>query len=139
MNIIRSTILQMPCIKTFIGAYYATCHSILVHLIIFVLLFSSDIIYLSCIFNLLAVDAISIVILHDCPLTILEQKYLKSSMAKIRNKVFKKAKIAFKCNHQYESSLEAVLNLLTLIGIKIGYVIMLKMYNLYKTGHLCIN
>ena len=129
----------MPGIKTCIGAYYATCHSILVHLIIFTLLFSSNIIHLSCIFNLLAVDAISIVILHDCPLTMLEQKYLKSSMAKVRNKVFKNSKIDFKCNHQYESSLEAVLNLLTLIGIKIGYVIAFKMYTLYKSGHLSLN
>ena len=139
MNVIRSAILKMPFIKTVIGTYYMACHSMLVHLIIFVLLFSSDIIFLSCIFNLLAVDAISIVILHDCPLTMLEQKYLKSSMAKMRNKVFKKSKIDFKCNHQYESSLEAVLNLLTLIGIKIGYIIALKMYTSFKSGKFCIN
>ena len=139
MNAIRSIILNMPFIKTFIGTYYTACHSILVHLIIFILLFNSNVIYLCCIFNLLAVDAIAIVILHDCPLTILEQKYLNSSMAKVRNKVFKKSKIAFKCNHQYESSLEAVLNLLTLIGIKIGYVIAFKMYNLYKSNQLIVN
>ena len=74
---------------------------------------------------IVSLDAFANVVCHDCPLTNLEKRYLKSSLSHDRRKTFKNLNIMYKCNHIYESQVELIVNMWTLIAVKI--IILLAM------------
>ena len=107
---------------------YHIIHNFYIGLIVFILLFNNNLFHLSILLLIISLDAFSIIVLHNCPLTILEKKYLKTSLFEIRNKLIKKTGIHYKCNHEYEQTLESVINIWMMISSKCLIIIFLKMY-----------
>jgi hypothetical protein len=115
-----------PFLKKIFGLYYYIIHVILIFLGCIILLFSSNIIYLLIILNIIFLDGIAILAFHECPLTILEQKYLNTNMSKQSKYNFNNLDINHRCKHIYESQFELIVNLFTLISVKILFIIMMK-------------
>jgi len=128
-NIIRIVLNSVPqCVKSFIGSYYAFIHSLIAFLGLLILLFSNNIIYLSILLLVIILDCLAIVFLHDCPLTMLEKKYLGTSTVTARRNALKNMGILFTCDHEYESQLELLINLWTIVAIKIFVIICASMF-----------
>lgn len=123
-NIVRIILNSIPSyIKTLIGSYYAFIHSLLAFLGLIVMLFSNNIIYLSALLLVIILDSLSIVFLHDCPLTMLEKKYLGTSSVTTRRAALKNMGILFTCDHEYEAQLEVLINMWTITAIKMFVII----------------
>lgn len=127
-NILRETFaIIKPYFEFFIGGYYQSLHCGVAGFGIFVILFSCNLFYLIIILLMLSLDAFTITVLHDCPLTLLEKKYLQISAASLRQKTIQKLGIVYKCNHLYEAQLEFVINAATITIFKILCIIVLRM------------
>lgn len=114
--------------KTCIGVYYGILHIVIMVCCATVLLFDNNAIHLIIMFNLLSVDALTCVLLKNCPLTILEHKYLKKSWIGERFKLFKELSIDYQCNHEYESTLEILMNMGALFILKISVLFVLTLF-----------
>jgi hypothetical protein len=64
------------------GLYYVIIHNTIIVLIAGLTLFNTNLIHLSVLLIVVSMDALSIVVLHGCPLTQMEQKYLNSQSFK---------------------------------------------------------
>jgi hypothetical protein len=129
-NIVRIILNSVPsCVKAFIGSYYAFIHSLIAFLGLLILLFSNNIIYLSILLLAIILDSLAIVFLHDCPLTMLEKKYLGTSTITSRRTALKNMGILFTCDHEYESQLELLINLWTIVAIKIFVIISCNIFH----------
>lgn len=135
-NVIRDI---SKCVKNFfkknnistkiVGWYYQFIHYLIIILVAIVMLFNNNPFHLTLLLIVISLDAFSIVILHNCPLTILEQKYLKTSLVKERMDNFRKSKIVYKCHHVYEQQIELLINVWSLIASKILFVLTMKTMN----------
>jgi hypothetical protein len=115
-----------PYLSYLKGAYYGTLHTLLILACCYILLFTNNLSYLIILLLIISLDAISIVFLHDCPLTLLEKKYIGISGREIMNKIYQKINIFYHCNHLYESQLELLINVWALIVLKILFIIIFK-------------
>jgi hypothetical protein len=115
------------------GYTYTFIHNIIICSIAFVGIFSSSWVHLTCLLIVVSLDALSIVVLHECPLTSLEKKYLGVSGSDNRTYILKKAGIMYKCNHNYEKQIELLVNVWCLIACKILIIIF------FKTFHIKLN
>jgi hypothetical protein len=102
-----------------LGVYYASLHLLLMGGAAFLLLFNQNILHLFLLLCIVAIDALSCVILHNCPLTILEQKYLGTSLIRINIETCKKMKIGYRHSHEYERTIELLCNVGALLILKI--------------------
>lgn len=67
-------------LKYFSGKlWYYDLHNFYIFVLGFIMLFSNNLITLTAILAIVSFDAISVVALHECPLTTLERKYLKKT------------------------------------------------------------
>jgi hypothetical protein len=112
-----------------VGWYYQFIHYLIIILAAIVMLFNNNPFHLTLLLIVISFDAFSVVILHNCPLTILEQKYLKTSLVKDRMKNFRKSKIMYKCNHIYEQQIELLINVWCLVACKILFILTMKTIN----------
>ena len=119
-----------PFLKKTIGHYYLVRHNLIALFGCFVFLFSNNILYLSVVLNMIILDCMSIVFLHDCPLTMLEKRYLNTSMIEERQKTFKNMGIVYECTHEYETQLELLINVWSFIALKIFFIIIMNMTNI---------
>jgi len=117
-----------PSIKnSIIGTYYYYIHLFIMTICGLIIFFSKNIHYLTILLIIVTLDLFLIVILHDCPITMLEQKYLGTSGIANKNKFLKSLGISHKCNHYYEVQLETVLNIWCVIVSKISSLITFKL------------
>ena len=117
---------ETPLFNQLIGYYYVIIHSIIIVLGMLILLFSTNVNHLACVLIAIILDSICIVTLHDCPLTMLEQKYLGTSSLCGKFEGLHKANIVFECNHKYESQLELLINAWSFCAIKMFVIILLR-------------
>lgn len=117
-----------PYLNKLIGNYYWLMHAMIMMGSGIVLLFDNNIYHLLAIFNIVCIDCIACVFLHDCPLTILENKYLYNSIVNDKSYVLKNANILYKCDHQYEKTLEFLTNMVCFLFGKITFLILLKLF-----------
>jgi hypothetical protein len=108
---------------------YSLVHDIFIFVIAFIILFNNNLLYLSIILLIVSLDAFSIVVLHKCPLTSLEEKYLKKSSCEERKQLLKKLGISYNCNHEYENQIELLINVWMLVAGKCLIIILLKTLN----------
>jgi hypothetical protein len=118
-----------------LGSYYMSLHSIIIFLGTSIILFSNNIFHLISVLICVAVDSLCIVILHDCPLTMLEKKYLGSSIAELREKRLADYNIVYKEDHLYETQIELLINLTCLIVFKILVLVFLDLFNIDKPNY----
>ena len=128
-NIVRniSNFIQ-PYIQPAWGAYYGILHMIIMCFGAIILLFDTNIYHLAILLNIIALDAMSCVFLHNCPLTILERKHLGTSIVGTRMFLFQNMNICYTCDHEYEITLEFLSNIAALIVGKIFLLIMSKLF-----------
>jgi uncharacterized membrane protein len=110
--------------------YYKEIHHTFIFLIAFIGLFNNNIVHLCAILIIVTLDAFSVVVLHGCPLTIMESKYLNESSCDIRNNHLKNLGIMYNCDHDYEKQVELLINVWMLISGKIAVILFLKTFNL---------
>jgi hypothetical protein len=113
----------------FVGLFYKYIHFLFIFLIGFVAVFNNNIFHLIIILIIISLDALSVVILHECPLTKLEQKYLNTNSCDERSNHFKKAGIVYKCEHEYEKQIELLINAWLIIALKCMLIIFLRTFN----------
>jgi hypothetical protein len=117
-----------PYLKPFLGIYYGSLHIIIMLTCSTVLLFDNNAVHLIIMFILLAVDALSCVILKNCPLTVLERKYLGKTWMGTRFEVLQNLGIDHKCCHEYEATLETLMNMGGLFILKISVLFILTLF-----------
>jgi hypothetical protein len=110
--------------------YYYTLHGLILFLGVFILLFSTNKFYLLILLVIAACDALAIIVLHQCPLTMLETKYIGKNFSEERMKLLNKLGIVYKCNHVYEYHLEILINMISVITIKIFFLICFDIFNI---------
>jgi len=130
-NMIRkiSTLLQ-PYIQGLKGLYYGSLHLFIMTLCGTIMLFNNNIYHLILLLNIVIVDAACCVFIHDCPLTILEKKYLGHSLVGTRMFFLENMGILYQCDHIYEITIEFLTNMGSLITGKIALLIVLQMFDI---------
>jgi hypothetical protein len=113
--------------KKLIGYYYTICHYIIIGFCGFIMLFDNNLIHLIILLIIISLDAFANVVCHNCPLTALEKKYLGKSLATERRKQLRHAGILYKSKHLYESQLELLINVWTLISCKILGILVMRL------------
>ena len=130
-NIVRNILFWLkPYFNLFIGSYYVLIHHLLIFCVITILLFSNNICYLCVILIIMTLIWIVNVMLHNCPLTHLERKYLGKSHRNQLQQIVKKLGIHYRANETYEFQLELITNVTGFIAFKIMIIIILKMLNI---------
>jgi hypothetical protein len=112
-----------------IGIYYTALHYVFIILGSALLLLETDILNLTIFLIIISLDAIANVMLHNCPLTALEEKYINTSMSSQRKHLLQKSGIMFKCNDIYESQIELLINVWSLTVGKILILWALQFFN----------
>jgi hypothetical protein len=118
-----------PILKQTIGSYYFIIHIVLIALGCIILLFTQNIWYLLIILNIIFLDGVAMLSYHECPLTILEQKYLNTNMSKQSKTNLNDLPIHHQCDHVYETQFELIINLCTLTIVKIFTIILMKSFH----------
>lgn len=130
-NIIRKILFWLkPYFNYFIGSYYVLLHYLLMGTVAFILFFSNNLVYLCLILIIVIIIALSNIMIHNCPLTHLERKYLGKSQVKFIKENVKKMGIHYRSNNIYEYQLEVLTNTYSFIMFKIMGIIILKMLNI---------
>jgi len=112
------------------GNYYIFIHMVVGLLGGFIMLFSNKILWLIIIINVIILDSMAIVFLHDCPLTMLEKKYLGYNCVSNRRKLLSNQSILYECSHDYEMQLELLINMWMFAVVKVFFIIILNMTSL---------
>jgi hypothetical protein len=112
-----------------IGVYYTAIHYVFIILGSFLLLFETDPLNLTIMLIVISLDAFANVVLHNCPLTALEEKYLNTSMSGQRKHILHNCGVMFKCTHIYESQIELLINVWSLVAGKIFVILTLQFFN----------
>jgi hypothetical protein len=114
---------------------YKLIHIIFILTLLFIGLFNVDLLQLIIILIVITLDGITVVILHGCPLTLLEKKYLKCDEFKNFCCYMEDLNILYKCDHEYENTLEFITIGWCLIVFKIISIILLKTVHIfYRTN-----
>ena len=130
-NIVRKLLFWLkPYFNYFIGNYYTVIHNLLIISVTSILLFSNNINYLCAILIIMTLIWIVNVMLHNCPLTHLERKYLGKSNREHIKKIVHKLGIHYRANEIYEFQLEIITNVTGFIAFKIMGIIILKILNI---------
>jgi len=110
------------------GAIYFNIHLYVLFIIGFATLFTTSISVLIVLLIIVSMDALSIVVLHECPLTTMEKKYLGITSCEIRNEFLYNAGIMYTCDHDYDKQIELLINVWTMIAAKCLTIIFLQMF-----------
>lgn len=116
-------------VRKIIGLYYGYLHSIILLFGLIIILFSNKISHLLIVLLILCLDGIANILFQDCPLTVLEKKYCKISLSKLKNNIYKKLGVNYKCNHVYENQLEMIINGICGTTLKIFIIILWNIFS----------
>jgi hypothetical protein len=114
------------------GSYYYLLHYTFMILITIIFIFTNNITFLVILLNIILLDAASVVVLHDCPLSILEKKYLGISCVENRLYHMKNYNIMYTNSKVYDSTLDNLINAWSLVAIKILLLIIVKVFTVSK-------
>lgn len=130
-NIIRiiSNYIQ-PFINPLKGLYYGSLHLLIMILCGIILLFDNNIYHLCVLLNIIVLDSACCVFIHDCPLTLLEQKYLNHSLVNTQMFILRNLNILYKCDHVYDMTIEFLTNMGSLVVGKIIILITLQIFDI---------
>lgn len=128
-------------LTTLKGHFYFNLHNYFMFIIGFITLFTTSINILVVILIIVTLDAYTIVVMHECPLTTMERKYLGFTSCDIRNNILKELGIVYKCDHNYEKQIELLINVWCFITAKCISIIFLNMFNikLFDKGNIYTN
>lgn len=141
-NIIRR-ILKTFHIKSFkdalIGGTYYILHQLILVMMISIILFSNNLQHLTILFILIALDGVATTILHDCPITRLEYKYLGTNMCEHKLLVLRDLNIQYHNDQNYEQIIDTILTGGSLIAFKIIMILCIQTYIFCVNNHQSID
>ena len=111
------------------GGYYKCLHAIYIYLLMFVILFNNNIYHLLVLLCIIMLNAFAVTVRNRCPLSEFEEKYTKESAYLTRQNILKSI-INYSCTHEYESTIEMLLNTWCMLSFKCIIIIILKMFNI---------
>ena len=114
---------------------YSILHYIYIFIIIFLLAFNTNIYHLLILLLIVGLDGFSIMCLHECPISLMEKKYVKESDVELNVKFLKKLNISYNCDHVYEQQLDSVIIILFCIALKCFAIMYLDTYKLKLVDH----
>ena len=112
------------------STFYRHVHDTFIFLVSFIALFSMNLTHLAVLFIIVSFDAFAIVVMHACPLTALERKYIKRSSCDDRDELLGALGISYNCNHEYEKQIELLVNVWMMVAGKCMCIIIMKMFNI---------
>jgi len=112
------------------GSVYSMIHNFIIVVVFLVAIFNFSIIHLAVLLNIISLDAISIVVLHGCPLTHMEKKYLGFSGMDMHYDMLKSMNICYDCDHFYEQQVELLINVWCIIACKILFILLFKTFSI---------
>jgi hypothetical protein len=112
------------------STFYRHVHDTFIFLVSFITLFSMNLTHLAILFIIVSFDAFAIVVMHACPLTALERKYIKRSSCDDRDELLGALGISYNCNHEYEKQIELLVNVWLMVAGKCMCIIIMKMFNI---------
>jgi hypothetical protein len=107
------------------GCYYKFLHGLYMFLLVFMLLFNNNLYHLTLVLCFVTMNAFAVVVYHRCPLSDYEEKFSKESTYLTRIKILKST-IIYGCEHEYESTIEMLLNCWSLLSIKCLMILIFK-------------
>ncbi len=110
--------------------WHMRVHTVLVYSIVFICLFNMNVIHNIVLLIIITLDALSIVVMHECPLTYLEKKYYKTSLCETRSNSFKQMGIVYNCSHEYEKQIELLINVWLVVAFKCLVIMVLRTFNI---------
>jgi hypothetical protein len=117
-------------ILTFLKSnYYAYIHWIYAICIAIIILVNNNICNLLAILFILSLNALSIVICHQCPITMLEKKHTGTSLADNKIRFYQNLGVSYKSTHIFEQELEIVINAAVCVVMKCLLLILFKTFN----------
>jgi hypothetical protein len=117
-------------ISGIIGLYYMYFHFLIIFLVGFHLLFLFDYAGLCVLLLIVSLDAFSVVILHGCPLSHLERKYLSFDGIDERSSYLKSMGIMYSCGDEYEKQIELLINVWCLIVGKLLFLLLFRNFDI---------
>jgi hypothetical protein len=109
---------------------YQLIHTLFITAIGIIVLFDCNLVHLMMLLIIVSLDAISVVILEECPLSILERRHTGNCLCDERYKKLKDSWISYDCNHEYEKQIELLINVWVLISGKCLTIIILTLMNI---------
>lgn len=117
-------------ILTFLKSNYYSClHWIYAICIAIIILVNNNICHLLAVLFIISLNAISIVILNQCPITMLEKTHTGTSLTDNKIAFYKNLGVSYKCKHSFEQELEIIINVWSGIAIKCLVLLVLKTFN----------
>lgn len=129
-NIILNSTKKLGITQEILGLTYKCIHCIYIFVISLIFSFNTNVIHLCILLFIITLDGFVVIVLHGCPLTLLEQKYLNTNCCDERCSYLKKAKIMYKCEHEYEKTIELLINIWLLICGKCLLLIFLNTFHI---------
>jgi len=114
-----------------IGSLYYILHQIALVMMVCIVLFSNNLQHLTILFVLIALDGVATTIIHDCPITRLESKYLGTNMCEHKLMVLRDLKIQYHNDKDYEQIIDTILTGGGLIAFKIICILCIQTYKIY--------
>jgi hypothetical protein len=118
-----------PYLNAIIGNYYWLLHVFIMMSSGIILIFNNNIYHLLVILIFACLDAVACIFVHDCPLTLLENKYMNKSMVDTKFFFMNNSNILYKCEHKYEKTLEFLTNMIAFLYGKILLLILMKLFS----------
>ena len=143
MNIVREVSLKLCStigvhVSRLAYSVYVYIHLCFMALIAGITLFSTNLFHLAVLFMIISMDALSVVVLHGCPLTALEKATCKTDLNETRCSITKTMGIFYACEHEYEKTIDLMVNVWLLVAFKILVIITLKSLNVKIKDFSCI-
>jgi hypothetical protein len=113
--------------KALKGIYYLFIHQVIMFFYAFMTLFCNSIYHLTIVLIIMTINTFGTAYMNQCPLTKLEKKYLGFSGTENYLKILKNAHIQFRCKHIYESNLESITFVWSLVAMKIFMILFFRM------------
>jgi hypothetical protein len=113
--------------KALKGIYYLFIHQVIMFFYAFMTLFCNSIYHLTIVLIIVTINTFGTAYMNQCPLTKLEKKYLGFSGTENYLKILKNAHIQFRCKHIYESNLESIILIWSLVAMKIFMILFFRM------------
>ena len=117
------------------GFYYVILHQIIIIFYMFLTLFCNSIYHLIVLLCIIAINTLGIALMNECPLTKLEKKYLHSSATEKHLELCKKLNINYECNHVYETNLNSITIIGSLVILKLFIIIFFKLFQIKIANH----
>jgi hypothetical protein len=119
---------------SWVGSYYLILHYLISALGGIVFLFSNNLAHLTVICILIILDGFCIITLHNCPLTLLEQKYLHRNLAADTKTMLQYSGLVYNCHHDYEGQLEFIINIWSFVALKMFVLMIMKIFRIQSVS-----